>query len=294
MAEPTATAKPTLAGAVAVTRAGPPRHLRVERVMGMPVSIDVRDPGAGAACAERVAAALDEAFALLRAVDDRFSTYQAGSEVSRLARGELPADAVSAELREVLDLCERVRVLSDGAFDIHAPGLPLVPDPSGLVKGWAVERVARLLRRRGLRHLCVNAGGDVRVLGAADPASGRPWRVGVRDPADRRRIVAVVEAPGPQGCAVATSGSYERGEHVLDPRSGRPARGLGSATVVGPDLTFADAYATAALAMGWQALRWAERLRPEGYALFLVAPDGSSAWSAEFERYLPRRGTTAR
>lgn len=282
-------AEPAARGAVSPTYAGPPRHLRVEHVMGMPVSIDVRDAGAAGARAEGVALALDEAFALLRAVDARFSTYRPDSEVSRLARGELPEGAVSPELREVLDLCERVRVQSGGAFDIRAPGLPQVPDPSGLVKGWAVERVARLLRRRGLRHLCVNAGGDVRVLGAADPAAGRPWRVGVRDPADRQRVVAVVQAPVVEGCAVATSGNYERGEHVLDPRSGRPASGLGSATVVGPDLTFADAYATAALAMGWQALRWADRLAGDGYGVFLVAPDGSTAWNGAFERYLPRR-----
>jgi len=279
------------AGAVAAPR----RHLRVEHVMGMPVSVDVRGADADEDRAEGVAAALDEAFALLRAVDARFSTYQAGSEVRRLARGELRTDDASAELREVLGLCERVRRVSGGAFDIRAAGLPTVPDPSGLVKGWAVERVAQLLRARGLRNLCVNAGGDVRVLGAADPGIGRAWRVGVRDPADRLRVVAVVCAPvgddRGDGCAVATSGNYERGEHVLDPHSGQPARGLASATVVGPDLTFADAYATAALAMGWRALRWVDRL--DGYAVFLVAPDGHTAWNAPFERYLPpsRTGT---
>ena len=284
MAEAAAAADATAAGR---------RHLRVEHIMGMPVSIDVRAAGAaaGADRVKGVAEALDEAFALLRAVDARFSTYKDDSEVSRLARGELGEAAASPELREVLDLCERVRRQSDGAFDIRAAGLPTVPDPSGLVKGWAVERVARLLRARGLRNLCVNAGGDVRVLGAAEPGGGRGWRVGVRDPADRLRVVTVVHAPVAEGCAVATSGNYERGEHVLDPHSGQPARGLASATMVGPDLAFADAYATAALAMGWRALRWADRL--DGYAVFLVAPDGYTAWNAAFEQYLPpsRAGT---
>ena len=273
--------------------AGTQRYLRVEHVMGMPVSIDVRDPPAD--LSERAAAeALDEAFALLRAVDARFSTYKEDSEVSRLARGELREADASPELREVLALCERVRRESDGWFDIRAAGLPASPDPSGLVKGWAVERVARLLRTRGMRDLCVNAGGDVRVLGAAEPGTGRAWRVGVRDPADPLRIVTVVGAQVPEGdgdgCAVATSGNYERGEHVLDPHSGQPARGLASATVVGPDLTFADAYATAAFAMGWQALRWADRL--PGYGVFLVAPGGYTAWNTEFTRYLPRSGRT--
>jgi thiamine biosynthesis lipoprotein len=203
----------------AATTALPRRHLRVEPVMGMPVSIDVRGADAGEDRREALAAALDEAFALLRTVDARFSTYQAGSEVRRLARGELCEDAVSPELREVLGLCERVRRHSDGAFDIRAAGLPLVPDPSGLVKGWAVERVARLLRARGLRDLCVNAGGDVRVLGAAEPDSGRAWRVGVRDPADRLRVVAAVHAPL-EGCAVATSGTTSAASTSWTPTAG--------------------------------------------------------------------------
>ena len=126
---------------------------RLERVMGIPVGIDVRDGDVDAA-------SVDRAFAHLRAVDAAFSPYRAASAVSRIARGALdPCDA-PPEVRAVLARCERLRAATGGRFDVHATGRL---DPSGFVKGWAVDGAVAILRAAGARDLCVHAGGDVRV-----------------------------------------------------------------------------------------------------------------------------------
>lgn len=212
--------------------------------MGLPVSVDVRRPPAG------IADAVASAFEWLVDVDTRFSPFRADSEVSLLAGGAL--SSVSPEMAEVLDLCVDYERRSDGAFSAWLPGRPF--DPSGIVKGWAVQRMACLLADAGAEHFCVNAGGDVVTHGEPEP--GQPWRVGVRHPDVADRMCVVL---GLRNAAVATSGAYERGAHILDGRTGRPAGGLLSVTVVADDLTTADATATAAFAMGRDGVDWAAR-----------------------------------
>ncbi|MEV6051446.1 FAD:protein FMN transferase [Streptomyces sp. NPDC052107] len=211
---------------------------RVEHVMGFPVSLRIDDEG-------DFGAAADEVFAWLRQVDTRFSPFKAGSEVSRYGRGELADAELSADLREVLGLCERYRAATGGAFDVRLPGRGF--DPCAVVKGWSVQRAAGLLAAAGARRFCLNAGGDV-------VASGGPWRVGVRHPEQADRLCAVLAVTD---AAVATSGRYERGDHIVDGRTGRPATGLLSLTVVAPTLTEADATATAAFALGADGPAWA-------------------------------------
>ncbi|HYI19379.1 MAG TPA: FAD:protein FMN transferase [Solirubrobacteraceae bacterium] len=211
--------------------------LRTEHVMGMPVRVDVRaaaDPSV-----------LDHVFALLRDVDARFSPFRAGSAVARRARGEAAPDAA---LDAVLARCEALRMRTGGYFDARAGGRL---DPSGLVKGWAVDRAAALLDAAGVVRWCVDAGGDVRVRGGG-------WRIGVRHPDDPLLLAGVLVL---DDGAVATSGAYERGPHVIDPHSGRPPEGVRSVTVVGSRLATADAYATAAFAMGRRGPAWTARQR---------------------------------
>lgn len=236
---------------------------RVEALMGTVVSADVRDDADPAA----VAAALDEAFAWLRGVEGRFSTFRPDSEVSRLARGEVALGEVSDDLAVVLERCELLRLDSGGAFDVRARG---ALDPAGFVKGWAVDRAGAILAAAGLANWSLNAGGDVACRGRAGP--GEPWRVGVRHPERPGDVVAVVRVPG-RG-AVATSGTYERGNHIATAPSAGPA--LASVTVVGPELAWADAFATAAFAMGLGGLDWVEG--HDGYGAFATSWDGRG-WS---------------
>ncbi len=235
----------------------------------MPISVDVRDPAVGGAAVDRV-------FAWLRHVDEVFSTYIEGSEISRLGRGELALEASSAEVREIIELCEGLREATDGYFDARADHGWL--DPSGVVKGWSVERASALLVEDGSANHCINAAGDVRVRGRPEP--GRSWQIGVVHPQHPDALTTVVSV---SDAAVATSGTHERGLHVFDPHTFRPADQLASVTVVGPDLTFADAYATAALARGLAAPAWLETLA--GHEAYLVDNDGNAWWTPGFAAF---------
>lgn len=223
---------------------------RVEHVMGFPISVDLRDGDT---------AAVDRAFAWLREVDARFSPFRADSEVSRLDRGELGPDGLSADLVHVLELCAHYERATGGAFSARVPGRGL--DPCAVVKGWAVQRAAELLVAGGSTGFVVNAGGDV-------VTAGGPWRVGVRHPVRADRFCAVLEVTSR---AVATSARYERGDHITDARTGRPVTELVSVTVVAPTLTVADATATAAFAMGVEGVEWAAA--QEGCEVFAVDAD---------------------
>jgi FAD:protein FMN transferase len=244
---------------------------RAVRLMGTVFSFDLRTP----LPAPQVEAALDEAVGWLRWVDGTFSTYKETSEVNRFDRGELEIGEFSSEMREVFGLCHRYSEVTRGYFDAWAGGRY---DPSGVVKGWSVERASRILAAAGAPDHVIDGGGDVRLSGAPNGGRGgatEEWHVGVRHPLRKDCYCAALAVS--EG-AVATSGTYERGLHVLDPFTGRAARQLASVTVTGPDLTSADAYATAALAMGPAAPGWLEGL--EGYESQVVTPAGRG-WSTK-------------
>ena len=249
-----------------MTIAAPPTRIddlirRAEPVMGTVVSIHVRP---GPVPAEEVYLALAEARSRLQRADAVFSTWKPLSPVSRLRRGDIALDEAPAEVREVLGRCEEAKERSGGWFDPWR--MPGGWDPTGLVKGWAAAKALDALLGAGVAAAMVNAGGDAALHGRRSDT--RAWRIGVQDPADPSAIAAVVEPVS----AIATSGVNERGWHVLDPFSGEPAAAVAAATVTGPDLDLADAFATALVAGGDQALA-AIRSRP-GYEALLIDHDG--------------------
>ncbi|MEF9887045.1 FAD:protein FMN transferase [Streptomyces sp. P9-A4] len=250
------------------TEAGAVPWRHAEPVMGTVVSFTLRHPRT-----PEMRAALGEAVALLHEVDREFSPFLPDSAVSRLRRGESGRADTAPAVRRVLELCDLAHSRTRGAFDAWADGRP---DPCGLVKGWAAERAWQVLRKAGATDACVNAGGDVRVGGAPGPAG--VWRTGIADPRRPGRLLAVV---GGRDLAVATSGTTERGAHIIDPRTRAPATELLSATVTGPELLWADVYATAAMVLGArEAHRWITTL--PGYALLTVAADGEARASGNF------------
>jgi thiamine biosynthesis lipoprotein len=293
--------------------AGPAVTARVrhaEPVMGTVVSFDV--PAAAV-----VAGSLEAAVRWLHWADRIFSPYRADSDVSLLAAAEVTVDGCAPEVAEVISACTAVRLCSGGYFTA-APGG--VFDPSGYVKGWAVERAAAILSAAGSTNHLVNGGGDVQCAGGR-PRSGlaaanaprssassrstassgptassgeEPWRVGIADPFHRGRLALVVEAVDSAvatfvveaaDSAVATSGTAERGAHIIDPHLGHPATGLASLTVVGPSLALADAYATAAFAMGpTRARDWTESL--PGYEAYAITEDGDTWQTAGFAPHI--------
>ena len=175
---------------------------------------------------------LDEAIDVLHDADDVFSTYITDSPISRLRRYEIKLEQCPSLVPEVLELCREAWSISDGWFDPWS--LPGGVDPTGYVKGWAAQRSLEILRRSGIRGALVNAAGDTASFGGPQP--GTPFRIGIVDPASTQSLACIVNSPG----AVATSGVYERGEHLIDPHTGRPASRAASATVTGTDLGLAD------------------------------------------------------
>jgi FAD:protein FMN transferase len=228
--------------------------------MGTVVTIDVREPFVDEA-------ALDVAIAWFHEVDRRFSPFRPDSEVTRVGTGELAFEDASPDVRAMFTLADLVRDRSNGAFDPRRFRRDGRPDPTGVVKGWAVDEAVARLKLAGARNVEVVAGGDLVACGEAEP--GRPWRIGVRHP-DREDAVAAVL--GVRDLAVATSGLYERAAHIVDPRTGDVPDGLRSLTVVGPTLAFADAYATAGFVMGEPGIAWAAG-EPGFGALGITAAD---------------------
>ena len=241
------------------------RSVHVEHCMGTVFSIDVRGAGDWTD-------AIADVVGWLHHVDAVFSTYRPGSDISRLQRRELRRTDADPDVAVVLDLCAEVQRETGGHFSALTGGRI---DPTGLVKGWAVEEASRRLRRHGSASHAVNGGGDIQLAGEAEP--GRVWTVGISDPHDRSRVLTAVSG---RDFAVATSGTSERGAHLTDPFTGRPVTHLAAATVTGPSLTRADAYATAAFVMGPTALDWIDTV--PGHAALLVDtsghPYGSGAW----------------
>jgi thiamine biosynthesis lipoprotein len=242
------------------------RH--AEPVMGTVVSFDIRPRGLPY---EQTRTALANACRVLHRADKVFSLYRPETPLSRLRRDELTVADCPPEVASVLALCEQAREQSDGWFDPWA--ISDAVDPTGLVKGWAAQRAADVLRDAGLAGGMVNAAGDIAVFGRPTPT--RRWRVGIRSPHASGEVMCVVDAAG----AVATSGSYEHGEHVRDPRTGGPATAALSATVSGPELVFADAFATGLLAGGENGF---DAVRHAGYEALLVLPDGTRKHTVAF------------
>jgi thiamine biosynthesis lipoprotein len=241
------------------------RTVHVEHCMGTVFSIDIRDEGDWST-------PLEDVVRWLHSVDSTFSTYQFDSPISRLGREEITLAECPPEVAQVLEACDALTTETDGYFTAR-PGGRL--DPSGYVKGWAIERASDILRGHGSNNHAVNGGGDTQCAG--ERALGEPWRIGLAHPLRSDRLTAVVVL---RDGAVATSGITERGAHVINPRTGQPATALASLSVVGSSLTRVDALATAGLAMGKAALPWLEML-PDHEGL-IVSADGHASRTSGF------------
>lgn len=239
-------------------------------IMGMPVTIEV--------FGDTAEDSIKKAFDYFRAIDERFSTYKAQSEVSRINRGEIGASDWSDEMREIAALAEETKRDTQGYFDMRRPDGNI--DPSGIVKGHAIREASKLLRALGHEDFYVEAGGDIQTGGLN--ARREAWRIGIRNPLKRTEIIKVVV---PRGAGVATSGTAVRGAHIYDPHTGAaPDPALVSLTVIGPDVYEADRFATAAFAMGRAGIGFIESLA--GFEGYLIDRDGVATVTSGFSTYL--------
>ena len=239
---------------------------RVVNVMGMPVTVHVVDE---VSRNEAIDAVFDD-FGLL---DRTFSPFIQDSAVSRINRGELRPEDAGPLVHRAIDLCRLYEQATAGYFSAWINGRF---DPSGLIKGWAIDRACSILDGNGYRDYYVDAGGDVQTRGRN--AAGGAWRVGIRHPVERDKVARVVMA---SGLAVATSGTYEKGEHILDPHSGKPIDAWLSFTVVGPDILQSDVCATACFAMGPAGLDFVAHLA--GYEAYAIDNQLRAAYTSGFD-----------
>lgn len=208
-------------------------------------------------------------------IDAVFSTYKSDSAVSQLRRNEIALADTSKEMNEVWNRCVFARDLTEGAFDPWAVAGGF--DPSGLVKGWAADRCSEILLQHGAEHVQINAAGDLALRGGFfDGINVLPWNIAVINPENRQEIVEVFEI---MDGAIATSGNYERGAHILDPHNGLIAIGARSATVIGPDGGLADALATALMVEGRDGANWFGNPVLSQYSAWVIDRNEDIAWS---------------
>jgi thiamine biosynthesis lipoprotein len=245
---------------------GPPERpvVHAEPVMGTVVSFTV---WGGTASTKRVWSAVYEACRLLEHLDALLSTWRPDSPMSRLRRGDLSLAHAPPEILEVVAHCEEAKAVSGGWFDPWA--MPGGVDPTGLAKGWAIGQALEVLRSAGVEAALVNGGGDLACFG--EPGPGQRWRIGIRHPWLTDALAGVVQLDQ----ALATSGTYERGAHLIDPHTGRAAFAAVSASVSGPTLALADGLATALAVGGDEVLALVREL--DNYEAYLIRRDGTEA-----------------
>ncbi len=242
--------------------------------MGMPVTINIVDKTITQADLKKV-------FDYFKYVDEKFSTFKETSEITAINKGVLEEQDYSKDMKEVFELSEKTKKLTDGYFDIKKPNGSY--DPSGLVKGWAIYNAAEILKNLGFKNYYVEAGGDIQVNGKNE--NGEKWSIGIKDPFDKseEEIIKVVYL---ENEGIATSGTYLRGQHIYNPhnKNATPITDIISLTVIGPNIYEADRFATAAFAMGKEGIHFIENL--SGFEGYMIDKDGTATMTSSFEKYL--------
>lgn len=242
---------------------------RTQLIMGMPIRIEIGDVRA-------TDADIASVFTYFISIDEQYSPYKSTSEVSRINTG-LHQSQWSDDMKHIVELCEQTHKETHGYFDAYHDGMF---DPSGIVKGWAINNAAQILRDRLCHNFYIDAGGDIQVSGLNE--EHRPWRIGIRNPFHRDEIIKII-AVTTQG--VATSGTAIRGNHIYNPVTGKAVDGdIVSLTVIGPNVYDADRFATAAFAMGRSGVTFIESLK--GYEGYMIDTDHQATFTSGFDAYV--------
>ncbi len=241
-------------------------------LMNMPVTVEIVDLGV-------TQKDIDQVYEYFQYIDNTFSTFKPTSEISKINIGELSEGTYSQDMKTVLQLSEETKEETDGYFDIFHNGKL---DPSGLVKGWAIYNAAQQLQAKGFMNFYLEAGGDIQVNGKN--GEGKSWRIGIRNPFNTAEIVRVAHL---QKEGIATSGTYERGQHVYNPKqsvkNAKHLEEIVSLTVIGPNIYEADRFATAAFAMQKEGIFFIEKL--PGFEAYMIDKNGIGTMTTGFHTY---------
>ena len=243
-------------------------------ILGMPVTVVVIDSGA-------TTKILDKIFSYFVYVDEKFSTYKEASEITSINKKELKLEDASEDMKQVFSLCEKTKKETGGYFYIVDRDGKY--DPSGLVKGWAINNASGILLKEGFSNFYIDAGGDIQTGGKN--GDGKTWTVGIKNPFCDKEIVKSLYIKNE---GVATSGTYIRGQHVYNPKNkGEFITDIISLTVIGRNIYEADRFATAAFAMGKEGIGFIEKL--DGLEGYMIDKDGLATETSGFERYVKPR-----
>jgi thiamine biosynthesis lipoprotein len=203
-------------------------------------------------------------------IDDAFSTYKKTSEITKINNGLLKTQEYSTDMKKIFQLAAQTKKETNGYFDIQQNNHI---DPSGIVKGWAIHNTAGIFKKEGFSKYYVEAGGDIEVAGT--------WTIGIRNPFNTKQIVKALSLTD-QG--IATSGTYERGNHIYNPKNNSPVTDIVSLTVIGPNVYEADRFATAAFAMGRHGIQFIETL--DGFEGYMIDTTGVATMTSGFNQFI--------
>jgi len=237
-------------------------------LMGMPIVVAIEDP-------DTTTADFDAVFNYFSAIDEQFSPYKTTSEVTRINQG-LEQPDWSEDMVTIMRLAEQTKQETNGYFDVYSYKHF---DPSGIVKGWAIDNAAQLLQKRGRANFFIDAGGDIQVAGLNHDHEA--WRIGIRNPFNRDEVIKIINVTTE---GIATSGTPIRGDHIYNPLTGQSAHDIASLTVIGPNAYEADRFATAAFAMGERGVAFIESLA--GFEAYMIDTNKQATFTSGFERYV--------
>jgi len=238
-------------------------------IMGMLVIIDIVDSNVD----EKI---FEEVFNYLNSIDKRFSPYKTNSELTLYNNKKINKKNLSDDFKQIIYLSEDIKKKTAGFFDILYKGKL---DPSGLVKGWAIYNAKLLISEQGYKNFYIEIAGDIEVVGLNH--DNKKWIIGIRNPFNKKENVKIVYL---SNRAIATSGTYERGNHIYNPLTNKLATDIESITVIGPNIYEADCFATACFAMGINGINFLEGLN--GFEGYMIDHDGVATFTTNFEKYL--------
>lgn len=168
-------------------------------------------------------------------IEKLLSRFDKTSEVGRLNRGE--KFSLSEDTIKCLKLADKAKQMTNGAFDARYRG---ILNLDGIGKGFAVEEARRLLLKRRVKSAIIDCGSSIAVI-------GDKYRIGVKHPRKKDELLGIITLNPGEG--LSTSGDYEQGRHIIDPRSKKPAAKCQAVTVVCPDAGLADGLSTGIFVM---------------------------------------------
>jgi len=246
----------------------------------------------------------EEIHTLVRAELDRidmvFSTYKEDSEISKINYCRTTAECdefllmentpSADEFKYLYEIGEKIYEDSNQAFwpvdvaagNMNVPGSQPPIDLSAIGKGYAVDKIAKLLASNGIFNYFIDIGGELSVSGTK---FGELWTWGVNNPFDLNSGAYRAFSAPQNGISIATSGEYRNPGHIWNGTGDVGKRDAISVTVIGDNTTEADAWATAMYVLGVEeGLEIAEK---EGLAVFFIKNDGKSVNSSEWSKIYP-------